>query len=431
MIFPATDFAHRLRCYYRRPTKLFDSTAPRSHNLIVSQIAPTPVPPPPPSPLHELHQGQPNVEFQPYAELEIVTTFGEPQAEYAAIRKAAAIVDLPQRGVLELTGRDRLPFLNNLISNKTYDPKTKFGLSAGEGVYAFFLNVKGRIVAGMNVLELGERTLLETDARMVGVLEAALGKYLFAEKVKIESKVGQVHRLSVHGPEAAAVLADAAGGKIPVLSQLGSSPISLFGIDATVFRDDECSTPGYHLIVPVERVRELWERLLTEFANPLELGKRRLRPAGWAAYNAARIEGGRPIFDIDFGNSADPEQSVLPAETGPLFERAVSVTKGCYLGQEIVARMHARGQVAKKLVGLRVEGDALPMAGEKLLDEGQNQVGMITSSTISPILSNAAVALGYMKKPFFETGTTLTVAAEGAMREARVVDLPFVPPTGN
>jgi folate-binding protein YgfZ len=380
--------------------------------------------PQPPSPLHELHARQERVEFVPWGALEIVSTFGEPQAEYAAIRKAAAIIDLPQRGVLELSGRDRLPFLNNLISNKTYDPKTKVGLPARTGVYAFFLNVKGRIVADMNVLELGDRTLLETDARMVEPLRQMLGKFLFAEQVKLASRVGELHRLSLHGPEALGVLNGAAA--VPSLDQLSSAPVTLLDIDVIVFRDDECSVPGYHLIVPAGRVRELWEGLLSQFSNPLELGKRRLRPIGWAAYNAARIEGGHPIFDIDFGNSVDPEQSVLPAETGPLFERAVSLTKGCYLGQEIVARMHARGQIARKLVGLRVEGDALPIAGEKLLDEQQNQVGMITSSTMSPILSDAPIALGYVKKPFFETGTVLSVAAEGAMRQIRVVKLPFV-----
>src|SRR6185436_16475218 len=96
-----------------------------------------------PSPLHEVHARQERVEFVPWASLEIVSTFGEPQAEYAAIRKGAAIIDLPQRGVLELSGRDRLAFLNNLICNKTYDPKTRVGLAAGGGVYSFFLNVKG------------------------------------------------------------------------------------------------------------------------------------------------------------------------------------------------------------------------------------------------------------------------------------------------
>src|SRR3954464_1213783 len=110
-----------------------------------------------PNPLRELHAAA-NAEFQPYAQLEIISTFGQPEAEYAAIRKAAGLMDLPQRSVLELTGKDRLAFLNNLLTNQTWDKAAKTGMAAGTGVYAYFLNLKGRIVVDMNVLELGERT---------------------------------------------------------------------------------------------------------------------------------------------------------------------------------------------------------------------------------------------------------------------------------
>lgn len=378
-----------------------------------------------PNALHSLH-ARTEAEFQPYADLEIVSTFGQPEAEYAAVRKAAALMDLPQRGLLELTGRDRLAFLNNLLTNKTWDKAAKSGLAPHTGVYAYFLNLKGRIVADMNVLELGDRTLLETDARLVDTLHKALAKYIFTEQVKLSPLIGQLHRLTLHGPEALSVLTDAAGTTLPALDQLASSPATFFAdIPVTIFRDDECAVPGYQLIVPTDRAADLWSKLLTQFSNPLELGKRRLRPVGWAAYNACRIEGGRPLFDIDFGNSADPDQSVLPAEAGQ-FDRAVSVTKGCYLGQEIVARMHARGQVAKQLVGLRVEADALPVAGATLFDANDNQIGMITSSTVSPILSNACIALGYLKKPHFTVGTKVRVPAEGQIREAVVTPLPFV-----
>jgi folate-binding protein YgfZ len=327
--------------------------------------------------------------------------------------------------VLELTGRDRLAFLNNLLTNQTWDKSSKHGLDPGKGAYAYFLNQKGRIVAAMNVLERDERTLLETDARMVEVLGKAFEKFVFTEQVKMRSLVWEMHRMSLHGPEALGVLNDAAGGAIGELGALGSVEAKVLGVETTVFRDDECGTPGYHLIVPADRAAEVWKGFLEQFSNPLELGKRRLRPIGWAAFNACRIEAGRPLFDIDFGNSADADQSVLPAEAGQ-FERAVSVTKGCYLGQEIVARMHARQQVAKQLVGLRIADDALPMAGATLFDDKQNQVGMITSSTISPMLSGACVALGYLKKPFFNAGQTVEVAAEGCMRKATVVALPFV-----
>src|SRR5438045_2025829 len=129
-----------------------------------------------PNPLHSLHQ-QAEAEFQPYADVEIVTTFGEPQAEYAALHKSAGMIDLPQRGILELTGKDRLPFLNNLLTNQTWNKETKSGIATGQGIYAFFLNTKGRIVTDLNVLELGDRTFLEMDARLVAPLRATFEKY--------------------------------------------------------------------------------------------------------------------------------------------------------------------------------------------------------------------------------------------------------------
>src|SRR5688500_17086377 len=95
-----------------------------------------------PNPLRPMHEQHEHVEFQPYGPFEIVTTFGEPEAEYAAVRKASGLIDMPQRGVLELTGKDRLPFLHNLLTNRTWDKDRKSGLVRGEGVYAFFLNLK-------------------------------------------------------------------------------------------------------------------------------------------------------------------------------------------------------------------------------------------------------------------------------------------------
>ena len=377
------------------------------------------------NPLRPVHE-QAGAEFQSYADLEIVSTYGEPQAEYSAIRKGCALLDLPQRGVLELTGKDRLPFLNNLLTNQTWDKQSKTGLGPGTGVYAFYLNTKGRIVADMNVLELPDgRTWLETDARMVEPLRAAFDKYLFVEQVKMTSRVGALHEIALHGPGAAEVLTEATGADLNQLPPLGSATLRLFDTHAVIIRDDVCGVPGYFLVFDVSAARHVWMNLVARFGESAEIGKRSLRPVGWAAFNATRIEAGRPLFDIDFGNSADPEHSVLPAETGQ-FARGVSVTKGCYLGQEIVARMHARQQVAKQLVGLKIDDDSLPIAGAPLFDDKQNQVGVVTSSTVSPVLSNAAICLGYVKRPLFAEGTVLNVPAEGSMRKATVVPTPFI-----
>jgi folate-binding protein YgfZ len=217
----------------------------------------------------------------------------------------------------------------------------------------------------------------------------------------------------------------------------------MLGSDAIVWRDDPTGSRGLHLIVPTEAARAIWMHVVTTFAQATDPGKRRLRPVGWAAFNAARVEAGRPIFGIDFDGApiasaypakqqrdqaegAESSPGVLPAETGQL-ARAVSLSK-CYIGQEIVARMHARGQVARRVVGIRMEGDALPLAGAEVVDETDNQVGVVTSSTNSPMLSNAAIALGTVRKPFFEVGTKLRVPAEGSLRHAAVVETPFVQP---
>ncbi len=373
------------------------------------------------NPLFSTHE-QAEAEFQPYADVQIVSTFGEPQAEYAAIRKGAALIDLPQRGVLELTGKDRLSFLNNLLTNQTWDKETKRGMEAGTGVYAFFLSRQGRVVADLNVLERGDRTLIEMDGRLVEPVRSAFEKYIFTEQVTIASRLGQMHEMALHGPTARAVIEEAGGKSLPDLAPMQSTLASVLGTTSVIWRDDETGAPGYHLIVDANDARPLWLSLLEQFGKDQTLGKRRLRPAGWAAFNATRIEAGRAFFGIDF------DDSILPAETGQ-FARAVSLTKGCYLGQEIVARMHARGQVARQIVGIRMEDDALPIAGAQVFDDESNQVGVVTSSTVSPVLSNAAICLGLVKRGFIAVGSVLHVPAEGSIRKAVVSDLPFLKPS--
>jgi len=322
-----------------------------------------------------------------------------------------------------LTGRDRLPFLNNLLTNQTYDKQAKTLMAAGHGVYAFLLNAKsGRIIADMNVLELGERTILEMDSRILATVRAELDKYLFGEQVKMTDQTEALHQISLHGPGAESLLSKVLGNEMAKLQPTENWQTQILGAPAIIWRDDPASVPGYQLIIPAESARAVWMQLIAQFGAATDIGKRALRPAGWAAFNAARIEGGRPIFGIDF------DETTLPAETAQL-ERAVSFTKGCYPGQEIVARMHARQQVAKQLVGIRFSDDALPVAGSPIQDDSSNIVGGITSSTISPVLSNIAIAIGLVRKQFVPVGTVLSVPAEGKMRRGVVCPLPFIPNT--
>ena len=178
-------------------------------------------------------------------------------------------------------------------------------------------------------------------------------------------------------------------------------------------RRDQTGDAGVELFVPRESADTVWASLL---AAP------DVRPAGWFAYNTARIEAGTPLFNIDFGPTN------LPHETGVLRDR-VSFIKGCYLGQEIVARMESLGRPKQCLVGLRPAEDLLPVAGGQVFapeDGGMGeQVGWITSSTVSPMLGAVPIAFGLVKSARAEPGTELVVNAEGAQTKATVCSLAF------
>lgn len=377
------------------------------------------------NPLRDLHDAA-GAEFQQYGEVEIVATFNEPQAEYSAIHTGCGMMDLPQRACVEVTGPERLKFLNNLLTNELVNRETKQPLPAGKGVYAYLLDRKtGRIICDLNVLELGERTIVEVDGRMVDPLLKQLEQYHFSEKVQWQSRAGQWHELALYGKTAPDLLRRVMGGLPGLDNSHDCAPAKLIGQDVTVWRDDPTGQPGYHLIVPTSSAAAIWSDLFTRLGvpDPVQYSKLPLRPIGWAAFNATRIEAGRAIFGIDF------DDSILPLELS-LTPRGMSFTKGCYPGQEIVARMVARKQVARQLVGLKMQEDALPVSGTAIYDGSQTQIGGVMSSTVSPILSNACIALGYVKRPHFELGKTVMIPAEGKMATATVVETPFVKAPG-
>src|SRR5688500_15978576 len=185
--------------------------------------------------LQDIHR-QAEAEFQPYGDVEIVSTFGEPPAEYAAVRKGCGMMDLPQRGVLELSGKDRLPFLNNLLSNQTYGKESKTGLAAGKGVYAFLLSAKsGRVVTDVNVIERGERTLLELYVRRSAMVKQTLDRYRFAEQVKLADRRNELHESALHGPRAAEGLKSVGVEGIDALESLDSMAASLFEVETSIW----------------------------------------------------------------------------------------------------------------------------------------------------------------------------------------------------
>lgn len=378
---------------------------------------------------HALHpiQQQAGARFMPYGPaehgVEVVESFGHYQAEYAAIRKGVGLMHLPHRGVLRLTGGDRRDFLNRML---TQDIAAMVG---GDSRRAFLLNEKGRIVTDMIVHHGDVDTWLEMDRFDLDATAAALDRRLFTEDVKIENRQAMYEILALLGPACGRLLAAASGASEDDLLRPGiHQVIHAHGAAVSVTRRDLTGSPGLIAFVPVEQAADIYRHLAAiggglipdvDQSHP-DAGAGPKRPIvgrgiGWLAFNTARIEAATPLFHIDYGTDC------LPHETG-LLDDAVSFKKGCYLGQEIVARMQNLGHPRRMLAGLHLDDDHLPIAGSQVFDAEQSGsvIGAVTSSTLAPMRGNIAIAIAMLKWGNHQPGTRVLVPAEGRMVPAAV-----------
>lgn len=312
-------------------------------------------------------------------------------AEHRALREACGLVDRAWRRGLEMTGDDRLRFLNGLV---TCDVKS---LAAGGGVYGFFTQVKGRVLADVTVLALADSLWLELPADRTEEVAAHLGKYVIVDRVEIGPLAGRVP-LALIGPGAAATL-----GAEPPAAVYGHREAQVHGTRVRVVREAGLGVPAWTLWTPEDEAAALTERLVEHGA----------RPVGRRAWERLRVEAGRPLFGQDFGPDHFPQETGLEAE-------AVSYTKGCYLGQEVVARIHYRGGVNRHLRGLRFDGfddEAAPL-GQEIVHDGR-EAGTVTSAVRSPTLGHVGLAVVHKR---VEPGTRVGVGGAGG---AEVVALPF------
>jgi folate-binding protein YgfZ len=355
-----------------------------------------------------LAYGGPDESGQPFCE--IPASFGgEVEAEYAAIRRGAALLDMPHRATLVVRGDDRLDLLDRLVSQKVRD------LRIGAVETAFLTSRKGRIVADLLLAQLSDKLLIDVDITRGAEVASQIDAMIFGEDVTVEDVTSSMHRISVHGRRAGEVLA-ALTHPIDVTLEPGKSGrIVVAGVEVVVLRHDVTGEPGYEWIVPTEAAGAVWDRML---AVDQTLGGRRLvRPAGWFAFNMARVEAGTPIFNVDFGGDS------LPHETG-LLNRRVSFTKGCYPGQEVVARTEHLGRPKQILRGLVIEGEEVPVAGAQIFagEDGPlaDVVGTVTSSAPSPMRGLEPVALAVIKSKHAEDGGIVRVVVEGEPRRATI-----------
>ena len=340
--------------------------------------------------------------------------------DHRALEEGAALLDRSgARGRLLLTGADRRSYLHGLLTNDIA------ALTAGAGCYAALLTPQGRMISDMRVSELGDRVLLDLPAETTPAVRQRLADFIFNEDVDVRDVSGELAHFGLYGPAAAEVVAaalekpDAPGGRAEYRARLDSLPAGgnleapCGGGPVILVRSDDFGRPGFELFTATSVASGFSGRLV-------DAGARRISAE---AAEVTRIEAGRPRFGVDM------DSTTIPLEAG-IEDRAISLTKGCYVGQEIIIRVLHRGhgRVARRLVGMLGSGADPLVTGMALRAQGR-EVGVITSAVESPRLQRP-IALGYVQRDSAAPGTVLEIVTSGSPRHVTVVTVPFTRPAG-
>lgn len=356
--------------------------------------------------LHELHAAL-NGQFLEINGAEVVAHYGDYFAEHASLRNSVGVIDLSFRGRLCLLGADRQNFLNGQVTNNVKD------LKSSQGCYAAVITAKGKMQSDLNIYNLENEILLDFEPGLSETVKQRLEKYIISEDVQIVDVTPHYGLLSVQGPKSAEVVNNLDLGFVlpDKMLQFSSVKNETLG-EIYLMNQPRVGNLGFDLFVPTNSLGAVADKLI---AAAKQLGG---RACGWNALEVARIEAGIPRF------GADMDETNLPTEAG-LDSRAVSYTKGCYIGQEVIARIRTYGQVAKALRGLRLADDlkTLPTKGDKLF-LGEKDVGYITSAIASPTFK-ANIALGYVRREANKIGTELILRTKDSDSVVKIVELPF------
>src|SRR5579864_3902207 len=329
-----------------------------------------------------------------YGGAETALLFSDPRAEFSALRSGAGVYDLSWRRYFLISGRDRVRWLNGMISNNVRD------LPAGQGVYAFVLNPQGHILGDLYIYNRGDDFALETDAAQAEKLYSHLKRFIIMDQVEFKPAEEWV-ALGIQGPRAEETLR-AAGLEHPALQLLQFAQVKYCEAEVTLLHSDHPLSPSYELWLAAGHAPGLWEALVKAGATPV----------GAEALELARIAAGIPRYGQDI------RERDLPQETGQM--RGLSFTKGCYIGQEIVERIRSRGNVHRQFTGFLLKGAAASL-GTKVV-AGEKEVGEITSAAVLETQGGArTIALGYIRREAGEAGREVMIGGE----KASVVELPL------
>jgi folate-binding protein YgfZ len=359
------------------------------------------------SPLEAAHAGA-GASFREQDGYVVPASFGDAAAEYEAVRGGGAgLFDLSARGRVEVSGGEAVQFLNGMLTNDVAR------LEEGAWMHAAFPNPQGRLLASARVLrDGGGRFLFDTEPATYATLLKTLERFTLAGDFRVRDLTRETALVSLQGARAAEVLGAVLGDEAARLARGRVAAAAAEWGDETlrVIRATHTSEDGFDVLVDAGKAGRLWDALVAAGA----------RPAGFDALEVLRVEAGLPRYGVDASDANVVLEVVDEAE-------AVSYTKGCYAGQEIIARIHWRGHVAKRLTGVILDRDAEPPAEARLRDcAGGREAGRITSAVYSPRLRRR-VALALVKYDFLAPGTELKVfAGDAEVCAAHTAELPLV-----
>lgn len=348
----------------------------------------------PPTPLLARHQ-KAGTRLVEEAGWRMPADFGDAEAEHRACREGAIVLDLSHRGKLAFSGPDAVNFLHGMLTNRVQD------LKPGEGVYAAFLTRQGKFVSDLHLYRREAELLALLPPGMSAPLAGALGHFIIMDQVEVADRTEALCALGVFGPGAPAAVRRA-GLPWPDLPEHGHAVRD----EVLAARELWTGEEGCVLLAPAARAGALWDALAGAGA----------RPAGLRAFGTLTLEAGVPLFGPDMGPEVNPMQAGIEA-------RALDFQKGCYIGQEVIAKIKYLGQVNRGLAGIRLEGGEAPPAGAGVW-RGEEEAGEVTRSALSPTLGRG-IAFAYLHRKAMEPGTALRVRWPGGEGSARVVELPF------
>jgi folate-binding protein YgfZ len=326
----------------------------------------------------------------------------DPLLEYAAVREGGAgLIDLSSRGRLLVSGSEAVPFLNGLITN---DVKT---LEVDQWMHAAFPNVQGRLIAAVRVMHLKDGFLIDTENTTHEQVLKTLERFTLAGDFHLTDMTEKAACISVQGKRASHVVEQALGQSAGGIEKRGLKTLTWNEKEITVVRASHSGEDGFDIFVATDSLEALRSEIVAAGA----------RPVGAEALEILRIEAGEPRYGIDM------DETNVVTETN--LDDAVSYTKGCYIGQEIIARIKYRGHVAKKLTGFMFQKAALVERDARIHSEDGKEIGRVTSTTYSPHLGQT-IALGYVKHDYLAPGTKVKIASRDIEVSAQVSELPFV-----